>query len=151
MAFIKAREGVVLHAYNDGTGFAIGYGNTYYEDGSMVKGGDIITQERADALFVVIGNKFANWVNNVLNKRVNQNQFDALVSYAYNRRIGSLSRSNLLKMVNANPDNGAIAAQFEIEWGSNNMYRNGLINRRRQEAELYFKPVFDDINLQNQF
>jgi len=54
-------------------------------------------------------------------------------------------------MVNANPDNGAIAAQFEIEWGSNNMYRNGLINRRRQEAELYFKPVFDDINLQNQF
>ena len=52
---IKHFEGCKLTAYQcSANRWTIGYGNTFFEDGTPVKQGDTITQERADKLFDII-------------------------------------------------------------------------------------------------
>ncbi len=137
--FIKSKEGLKLIAYslNDGN-YTIGYGNTFYEDGTRVKWGDSITQSRADSLFNEILRRFENEVNPLVRQDLTQAQFDAVISYSYNRGVGSFKNSTLRSMINANPNNPAIAEQFVKEWGTNTAYKTALQNRRRQEAEMYF-------------
>lgn len=136
--FIRSKEGFREYAYSDGIRWAIGYGNTFYENGVPVKRGDFITKERAEKLFEYIAQDFERQVDARIVKALTQNQFNALVSYAYNRGIGSFERSVLLQMVNTNPDNIRIREQFAIEWGTNTKYKKGLIARRKAEANLYF-------------
>ena len=67
-----------------------------------------------------------------------QNQFDALVSFAYNLGNGALKGSTLLKKVNANPNDIAIKKEF-LKWVNAGGKRlQGLVNRRTEEANLYF-------------
>lgn len=138
IAFLKAREGFRSLAYSDGTKYTIGYGNTYWEDGSPVRAGQTITETRAESLFKSILAEFENDVTHLVSASINQSQFDALVSYAYNRGSYRFSLTTLLKMVNANPNDPNIRKQFETEWGTNTKYKTGLISRRKLEAELYF-------------
>jgi lysozyme len=85
--------------------WTIGYGNTFYEDGSRVKQGDKITKERAEQLFFNITNKnFAEPLLKLLKVELNENQFSALVCFAYNVGTGALAKSTLLKKVNINPN-----------------------------------------------
>lgn len=137
--FIAERESCRLKAYPDGGGVpTIGYGNTFYEDGTPVKLGDQITIPRAKALFKHIVDQFAEKVEYYLDATVNQNQFDALVSLAYNIGLGAFSASTLLKKVDANPDDPAIRKEF-MKWVFDNGKRvQGLYNRRRMEANMYF-------------
>jgi lysozyme len=137
--FLRGLEGLKLTAYNLGDGWTIGHGNKYYENGQPVKQGDTITKERAATLFDNIAANFAKQVSAKLKKKVSQGRFTSLVSYAYNRGIANFNNSNLLKMVNANPDNKAIPAQFIKEWGTNNTYKDAIILRRKKEAALYEK------------
>lgn len=137
--FLKAREGLRLTAYNLGDKWTIGYGNTYYEDGTPVKKGDVITKARAESLFLSVVNEYAEEVTQLVGiAQLNQNQFDALVSYAYNRGSYRLANTELLNMVIRNPNDPKIREQFVIEWGTNTTYKTALINRRKLEAELYF-------------
>lgn len=142
-------EGLSLKPYRCSAGIpTIGYGNTYYPCGTKVTMKDKpITKEFAFEIFKVIADKFAADVNYLLKVDVTQNQFNALVSFAYN--VGSdididtiaegLGDSTLLKKVNANPNDPKIAAEF-AKWNkSAGRVVNGLIKRRRQEAEIYFK------------
>lgn len=138
--FIREREALRLTAYADSGGYAIGYGNMYYEDGSRVAKGDTITKQRAEQLFNNIVAGFASGVNKLITSNVNQSQFDALVSYAYNRGVTRFKNTTLLVLVNQNPDDPRIYNQFLIEWGTNQTYKNGLLNRRKMEADLYFTP-----------
>lgn len=119
--------------------WTIGYGNTRYEDGSLVKKGDTITKKRAQDLFTNIANDFAKKVSKKLTKFLNENQFSALVSFAYNVGISAFSKSTLLKLVNEDPTNPEIRNQF-MRWNKvNNQIIPGLTRRRQAEAELYFK------------
>jgi lysozyme len=138
LEFLKQKEALRLTAYNLGDGWTIGYGNKFYENGGPVKQFDTITRARAESLFNNIVKNFASEVNKLVFSKVRQSQFDALVSYAYNRGIGKFRSSNLLKMVNQNPQNEAIRQQFVIEWGTNQTFKNALIERRKKEADLYF-------------
>ena len=116
----------------------IGWGNTRYEDGSPVKKGDKITQERADELFLNILATFEKGVLARVKKEVNDNQFSALVCIAYNIGLGNFASSTLLKFVNANPSNPAIRDQF-MRWNKGGgVVLNGLVRRRKAEADLYF-------------
>lgn len=137
---IKQFEGCKLKAYqHPGDVPTIGYGNTFYEDGTKVKLGDKITQERADELFPLILKQFEEGVDKLVT--VNQNQFDALVSFAYNLGLGSLKKSTLLKKVKANPCDPAIETEF-LKWISKGtIYEKGLRKRRQQESDLYFKTI----------
>ena len=135
--FIAKEEGLRLHAYLDQVGIpTIGYGSTFYEDGTKVKIGDRISRERADQLLVNIAKQFENGVNKGLKREVNQNQFDALVSLSFNIGVAGFLGSTVLKRVNTDPCDPSIRQAFE-------MWRNAggkpiLLKRRQREADLYF-------------
>lgn len=144
---IKKHEGISIKAYYDQVGKpTIGYGNTFYENGRPVRMGDVITMERAEKLLrFTVDTIFSVAVNSLISKPVNQNQFDALVSFAYNVGVGALAGSTLLKKINADPDDPTIAGSF-AQWNKGRVNGKlvplkGLTNRRIEEAELYFKPI----------
>jgi lysozyme len=137
-------EGLRLTAYLcPAKVWTIGYGNTFYEDGSRVKQGDKITKERAYELFVTITNmSFVDPIKKRLLKvELNENQFSALVCFAYNVGIANLSKSTLLKKVNINPNDFTIRNEF-MRWNkANGKVLRGLTLRRESEANLYFENI----------
>lgn len=137
---IKEFEGCKLKAYQcSAKKWTIGYGNTFYEDGSPVLPGHAITQEKANQLFELIANEFASKVAKLLSSNVTDNQFGALVSFAYNCGIANLQKSTLLKKVNANHSDQSIRAEF-LKWNkAGGKVLAGLTRRREAEANLYFK------------
>lgn len=137
---IKDFEGLRLKAYKCSAGVpTVAYGATFYEDGSKVKMTDVITQNRADELFDYHSNLFAEEVAKIVPKTLNDNQFSALVSFAYNVGIGALSKSTLLKKVKANAGDVSIKNEF-LKWNkAGGKVLDGLTRRRTAEAALYFK------------
>jgi len=118
----------------------IGYGNTYYQDGKRVTLLDNpITKDQAFEMFKEIADRFAKAVSQSVTAEINQNQFNALVSFAYNVGIANLKKSTLLKLVNANPNNPQIKTEF-LKWTkANGVLLNGLLKRRNDESNVYFK------------
>jgi lysozyme len=117
----------------------IGYGNTYYPNGKRVTLLDEpITKEYAFEIFKVIADKFGKRVSEMVKKPLTQNQFNALVSFAYNVGTGAFSTSTLLKKVNANPNDLTIRNEFARWTRANGKIVNGLVNRRKKESDVYF-------------
>jgi lysozyme len=140
---IQEFEGLRLTSYLCSAGVAtIGYGATYYQDGSKVKLGQTITRDQADQLLKDHLKEFEGSVLGLLNTtKVNQNQFDALVSFCFNLGAGNLAKSQLLRFVKANPKDPKIAAEF-AKWNrAGGEVSRGLVRRRKKEAELYFAAV----------
>lgn len=146
---IHGFEKCVLKAYPDpgsanGHPWTIGWGST----GPDVKPGTVWTQAYADTRFEEDLAKFELGVNQLVgNNRTTQNQFDALVSFAYNCGLDidgdtlaeGLGDSTLLKKHNAGDHAGA-AKQFAA-WNKNDgQVMRGLVRRRAQEAQLYLTP-----------
>jgi lysozyme len=140
--FIKRHEGCRLEAYRDSVGIpTIGYGNTQYQDGRKVHIGDTITMEQADELFKFYADRFAVGVSDLITKPVTQNQFNALVSLAYNIGIGAFTKSTVLRLVNVDPNSDKIQAAFMM-WSKGTVKGKkqvlpGLANRRKAEIILY--------------
>jgi lysozyme len=132
-------EGCKLEAYQcSAKVWTIGWGNTFYENGTPVRQGDKITQDRANELFEFVVNEFAVGVEKLLTKTVNENQFSALVCFAYNVGTGNFAKSTLLKKVNANPNDATIANEF-LRWNkAGGKELLGLTRRRTAESKLYF-------------
>ena len=125
----------------------IGYGTTFYPNGRKVTMRDApITKETALQYLIFIADLFAKDVTSLVKSKVNQNQFNALVSFAYN--LGSdidaddipegLGDSTLLKKVNRNPNDPAIATEFKKWNKSNGSVSSGLVKRRAKESIIYF-------------
>jgi len=136
---IKEFEGCKLKAYQcSAKKWTIGFGNTFYEDGSPVMPGHAITQEKANQLFEIIANDFSAKVAKLLTANVSDNQFGSLVSFAYNCGVNNLQKSTLLKKVNANPNDQSIKAEF-LKWNkAGGKVLAGLTRRREAESNLYF-------------
>ena len=135
---IKRFEGCKLKAYKcPANVWTIGFGNTFYEDGTKVKEGDAITQERADELFDIIISDFVRMTDVLVKSNVTENNFSALVSFTFNVGTGNLKKSTLLKKVNANPKDPSIKAEFMKWTKANNVVLKGLVRRREAEAKLY--------------
>ena len=135
---IKKFEGCKLKAYKcPANVWTIGFGNTFYEDGTKVKEGDVITQERADELFDIIISDFVRMTDALVKSDVTENNFSALVSFTFNVGTGNLKKSTLLKKVNANPKDPSIKAEFMKWTRANNVVLKGLVRRREAEAKLY--------------
>lgn len=138
---IKQFEGLSLNPYLDAVNIpTIGFGSTYYEDGTKVTLKDKpITEERATQLLEFIANKtFSENINKVVKVPLNQNQFDALVSFAYNIGNKNFNWSTLLKKLNQSDYEGA-----SLEFGRWNQASgkilSGLVLRRQKEKELFLK------------
>jgi len=143
---IKKFEGCKLKAYLDSVGVpTIGYGATYYKDGSKVKMGDKMTQQEADDLLQFDIQEFSSHVKGLVKSTINDNQEDALISFAYNVGLNKLKKSTLLKKVNANPNDETIQQEFEKWDKAGGVVLPGLLRRRKSEAYLYFtgKLKFD--------
>jgi lysozyme len=137
---IQEFEGLRLTSYLCSAGVpTIGYGATYYHDGSKVQLGQTITKEQASQMLVDHLMEFESSVTGLLNKtKVNQNQFDALVSLNYNIGPTNLAKSQLLRFVKAKPNDPKIAAEF-AKWNrAGGEVLTGLVRRRKKEAQLYF-------------
>lgn len=147
IALIKEFEECVLHPYRCPAGVpTIGWGNTFYPNGKKVTMRDpAITQQRADEIFDFVVSLFERDVNSLVKVELKPNQFDALVSFAYN--VGSdidqddipegLGDSTLLKYVNKNPNDPSIVGEF-LKWNkSNGKVVPGLVRRRTKEAHYY--------------
>lgn len=134
--FIKGFEACRLTAFlptpNDV--WTIGWGHT-----AGVKRGDVWTQAQADAVFAADLATFSERVMALLGSTpTTQDQFDALVSFAYNEGVGpkGLGGSMLLQLHNARDYAGA-AAQF-ARWSKQaGKTLNGLVRRRAAEAHMY--------------
>jgi lysozyme len=138
--FITKHEGLRLKPYLCPAKIpTIGYGNTYYADGKRVTLLDKdITKQQAFDMFKEIANRFAKRVDTLVTSNINQNQFNSLVSFAYNVGTGNFSSSTLLKKVNKNPNDLTIKNEF-LKWNkAGGKVLNGLTNRRNEEADLYF-------------
>jgi len=134
---IKKYEGCQLKAYKCPAGlWTIGYGNTFYEDGSKVIPGDVITQERAEKLLLNLLPKFANIVNKKIKVEINQNQFDALVSHTWN----SGGSDGLFNLINKKATEAEIRNWFETKYiTANGKVLKGLVDRRKTESNLYYE------------
>jgi lysozyme len=136
---IKQFEGFLAKPYKCPAGIpTIGYGATYYPSGSKVSLNDkAITEGQASTMLMNMLRTYEKSVDTFCRDDINQNQFDALVAFAYNVGINALKSSTLLKKVNANPNDPAIRAEF-LKWNkANGRALKGLTNRRIAEADLY--------------
>ena len=117
----------------------IGYGATYYPDGRKVKLTDsAISEGFATNLLEVMLTPYEKAVDSFCRDDINQNQFDALVSFAYNLGVTALKNSTLLKKVNTNPNDKTIKNEF-LKWvNAGGKKLQGLVNRRTEESDLYF-------------
>jgi lysozyme len=137
---IKSFEGLKLKPYLCPANIAtLGFGNTYYPDGTKVKLTDpAITQEKAEELLKFLVVTYEKAVDSFCRDDISQSQFDALTSFAYNVGIGNLQKSTLIKKVNANPKDITIADEF-MKWNkAKGTVLKGLTRRRQAEANLYF-------------
>ena len=136
---IKKFEGFKDKAYFcPANRLTIGYGSTFWMDGSRVKLGQTITKEDAEKLIM-----FELSLNEeFIPKNVNQNQADAIYSFIYNIGSGAFRRSTLKKLIDADPNDPNIRGEFN-KWvyckqNGQNVKLPGLIKRRASEADLYF-------------
>jgi lysozyme len=137
---IKSFEGLKLQAYIDAVGIlTIGYGHT----GPDVHKGMTITEAQATDLLHKDLTSFEAAVTKLITVPLNQNQFDALVSFTYNVGVGSLESSTLRRRLNAHEDPNTVAKQELIKWvkGNNNQTLPGLLTRRQEEIALFCKKI----------
>ena len=139
-SLIKKFEGCRLKSYRCPSGiWTIGFGNTFYENGDKVKDGDVITQQRADELAKFIIDQFAVSIAPFILQPLNDNQFSACVSLAYNIGTSGFKRSSVFKKLNINPQDSMIADSFKLWNKGGGKVLAGLVKRREAEIALYFK------------
>lgn len=117
----------------------IGYGVTRYPNGKRVTLQDKpITKSEALIMLRYTIEQYEMAVDSFCRDDINQNQFDALVDFAYNCGVGNLKSSTLLKKVNNNPSDPAIKKEFAKWVYADGRAMKGLAKRRAAESKLYF-------------
>lgn len=133
---IHAFEGCSLKIYRCPAGLdTIGWGHRVWpEEIAEFRNG--ITQEQADALFLEDAKKKENSVRDLIFFPINQNQFDALVSFTFNLGRKNLEQSTLRRMVNEGRIQEA-SREFERWIYINKTPSNGLRRRRKAESLMF--------------
>jgi lysozyme len=135
---IKRFEGFSSKPYLCPSGIpTIGFGSTYYEDGTKVRLSDPpITKERATELLTFTAGDFSESVNELVKIKVTQNQFNALTSLAYNIGLANFAKSTVLRRLNVGDYTG-VANNFWQWRKANGKVSQGLVNRRESEKALF--------------
>jgi lysozyme len=146
LSLIESFEGLRLNPYLDDAGIpTIGYGCITYPSGRKVSMGDApITEQDALNYLAWQVNERVSAINHMVQVPINQNQFDALASFAYNEGVGALQSSTLLRLLNAGNTSGA-ADQFlvwdKVRVDGQLVENDGLLHRRHIERTLFLEPV----------
>jgi GH24 family phage-related lysozyme (muramidase) len=138
LSLIKSFEGCVLTAYLDAVGiWTVGYGHT----GPSVHRGLTITQKQAEDILVQDVRRFELGVLNNVKVNLNQNEFDALVSFSFNVGVNALKNSTLLRLLNDGADRSIVAAEF-LRWNKGgDKVLEGLTRRRQAEKALFLQKT----------
>lgn len=133
---IKSFESCKLEGYLDQVGVApVGWGHT----GDGIVEGMVISQLEADKFLTLDLSAVEKFINKFCTGNINENQFAALASFAFNLGCGSLQHSTLLKLVNENDPTAS--AEF-LKWDhAGGVEVAGLTRRRLAEKELFNTPV----------
>lgn len=142
---IKQFEGFSSKLYNDPAGHCtIGYGTLVHRDNCNGNESDEfkkgISEERGTELLKLEANKFSGTVNNSVTVPLNQNQFDALVSFVYNIGPAAFGESTLLKKLN-NGSYDSVPSELRKWVKGGGKVLPGLVKRREQEANLFIKST----------
>jgi len=142
--FIKSWEGFYSEPYFDCVGvLTLGYGMT----GDEIQGLTSVTEpEASEMLKNLINSQYANVVKADLADRgatLTQNEFDALISFAYNCGTGALMGSTLYKnVIDGIRDSSTITANFQA-WSNGDGHRiEGLYRRRTKEAAMFLNSDY---------
>ena len=140
LELIKHFEGCVLNAYKCPAGvWTIGYGHT-----KDVQPGDEWSESHADHMLEVEMEEYEGYVNNSVTAPINQDQFDALVSWVYNLGGGNLNASTMLKVLNAGQYE-EVPAQM-MRWNkAGGKTLDGLIRRREAESLLFESKEWEHV------
>lgn len=134
-------EGFRATAYEDVVGvWSIGYGFT-----KGVKRGDKMTRAAADARLRSELVEYEQGVMRACTNQPNQNQFDALVCFAFNVGVAGMARSSVIKAHNRG-DFQAAARAFGLWNKAGGKVWPGLTRRRAAEAALYLELVPDEVS-----
>jgi len=140
---IKAFEGKRLKAYPDpatgGEPWTIGYGTTTSAGVGKITKGMVITEAQAESMLVRSLASYEASVLKALTKLPSQHQFDALVSFAYNVGPLNMSRSSVVRYLNAG-DITKAARAFLLWNKAAGRVMPGLTRRRAAERDLFLKP-----------
>jgi GH24 family phage-related lysozyme (muramidase) len=145
--FVKGFEGFYSKPYYDCVGVkTLGYGMT----GSEIAGIDYVTEEQASQMLEnLLNNKYAQPIKDDLDSRgvkLTQNQFDALVSMAYNVGTGGVLGSTLYRNIcNGVRDVDTITADFCMWDKGGGQVISGLLRRRKAEAAMFFDNNNDKV------
>lgn len=141
---IKSFEGFSAKPYRCPAGIpTIGYGSTRDTDGKAITmTHSEITEIEASNLLLATLKTYEDAVKRYVLVPLNQNQFDALVDFAYNCGAKNLQTSTLLKKLNAGDYEGASKQFGSWVYGSNpktgvHTKLNGLVKRREAERLLF--------------
>lgn len=136
-AAISQREGNVLTAYRDSVGIlTIGVGHTSAAGAPTVTPGMVITAKQSDEILSRDLAKFEAAVSGAVKVPLEQNEFDALVSLAFNIGGGAFAKSTLVKKLNAGDRVGA-ADQFLVWNKAGGRVIKGLTTRRQAERKQF--------------
>lgn len=146
--FIKSWESLKLTAYTATADEArrgiwtIGYGSTYWPDGTPVKQGDKLADEaEAEHLLSITLDDFELCVCGELVWPIEHHRFDAMVSLAYNIGISAFRGSTIARLLKAG-EHEAIANQFPRWNKQSGKVLAGLVRRREQERLMYLGLPF---------
>lgn len=132
LEIIKQFEGFSPTPYPDHKGYSVGYGH-------LIKPGenlDSVTREQAEQLLLGDVAWAEQAVRTAVKVDLDQNEFDALVSLAYNIGAGAFKNSTLVKKLNSGDFEGA-AAQFAVWNRASGAVNTALVERRAIEADLF--------------
>ena len=116
----------------------IGYGTTHYKDRAVTMDDVCISHSTASYLLrTQVDDIYAKAVNHYVRVPISQNEFDALVSFAYNEGVGSLKGSTLLKKLNQKATLKEVSEEFPRWNRANGKVLEGLVYRRAEEAKLF--------------
>lgn len=136
VALVKRFEGLRLEPYRDAAGFwTVGYGHLVSRDRGTTRPA-VIDAEQAEALLAADLGRTARQVGRLIRVPVEEGQYGALVSFAFNVGSAALAASTLLRKVNAE-DHAAVPGQF-LRWTmAGGRKLPGLVRRRTAEAAMY--------------
>ena len=149
---VKKWEGFRAEAYRDAVGvWTIGYGTTAMAGvGIDPKPGMRITEEQAEEYLRKAVDKFAAQIRPAITAPINENEFAAFVSLAYNIGPGAFRKSSALRHFNAG-DKAKAADSILLFNKAGGKVLRGLVNRRQEERALFLAPVAHTTERKPQF
>ena len=139
---LKQWEGLKTKAYKDSGGvWTIGYGHTAMAGEPKPRAGMVITAAEAESILLKDLTQYEAAVESLVKVELNDNQFAALVSFAFNVGIGAFKNSTLLKKLNQG-DFNAVPTELMKWTKAGGKKLQGLVNRRQAEGYLWMEGAY---------